>query len=120
MCGVRVCVCEGERAAWAARQGCQATGCTDGPKCERMGSEELVVRWWWDRRFWAGEAFFPLPGSLAAQMQRPFNFWYFQKVIPSFCEIQARQETISPVISSPFHSPIREKHCVYRYIKIYF
>lgn len=73
VCGVCVCVCGGSERRGRPDGAARARGCTDVLECERMASEELVVRWWWDRRVLGGGAF-PLLGSLAAQMQRSFNF----------------------------------------------
>lgn len=58
-----VCVC-----VWGCERRARATGSADGLRCERRGSEELVVRWWWDRRSWEG---FPpprLPGRTDAEI----------------------------------------------------
>lgn len=58
VCVVCVCVGGSERRGRPDRAA-RARGCTDVLECERMGSEELVVRWWWDRGFWGG--LFPSP-----------------------------------------------------------
>lgn len=82
-----------------------------------MRSEELVVRWWWDGGLWRG---FPpprLPGHMDAET---FSFLMFSKsdslLLRNSSEM--RDDLTRNLLTLRFTGS--RKHCVYRYIKIYF
>lgn len=84
-CDQRACMC----ACVCVRGGMSGTGARTEAvlmywsEPERMRSEELVARQWWDGGSWGG---FPPPQLPGRTDVETFSFSMF----PSFCEIQAR------------------------------